>query len=45
MGVLQHVLFSCKNKAVQLQLYGKSYFLLFVVIEPIRKISYDKADK
>lgn len=29
MGVLQHVLFSCKNKAVQLQLYGKK--LLFII--------------
>ena len=29
MGVLQHVLFYVKNKAVQLQLYGKK--LLFII--------------
>lgn len=46
MGVLQHVLFSCKKiKPYSCNCTAKSYFLLFVVIEPIRKISYDKADK
>lgn len=30
MGVLQHVLFSCKNKAVQLQLYGKKLLFYYL---------------
>lgn len=45
MGVLQHVLFHVKIKPYSCNCTAKSYFLLFVVIEPIRKISYDKADK